>query len=232
MKVERALAWYCHILLDRHQHLIVATVGRDGLPQLARVPYRRDGDEIYVAVASDAPIAGGLGAVGPVAALLVGDDSLPLVSIGGAAEQVEDGGTIERVRTGFPAASGGDAIYRLMPDSLLPLQGAMEARVYPDGAAIVRQGEIADRYYVILAGECEVSRVTGGAPQSLAQLQAGAFFGESGLLAGAPRNASVFARGEVTAVSLSRTAFSTVIHHTGTAAADLASAIRRAVGEE
>jgi Cyclic nucleotide-binding domain/Pyridoxamine 5'-phosphate oxidase len=229
VKVERALAWYCHILLDRHQHLIVATVGRDGLPQLARVPYRRDGDDLYVAVASDVPIAGGLGAVGPVAALLVGDDSLPLVSIGGAAEVVDDGETVERLRTAFPAATGGDAaIYRLMPDNLSPLRGAMEATTYPDGAAIVRQGEIADRYYVILQGECEVSRVTGGAPQSLAQLQAGAFFGESGLLAGAPRNASVYARGEVIAASLNRTAFSTVIHHTGTTAADLAGAIRAA----
>jgi hypothetical protein len=229
VKVERALAWYCHILLDRHQHLIVATVGRDGLPQLARVPYHRDGDEIYVAVTPDASIADGLGTVGPVAALLAGDDSLPLVSIGGAAELVEDGATVERLRAEFPAATGAEAaLYRLMPDSLAPMRGAMEVRTYPDGTAIVRQGEIADRYYVILQGECEVSRVTGGAPQSLAQLQTGAFFGESGLLAGAPRNASVIARGEVVAASLSRTAFSTVIHHTGTSAADLAGVIRTA----
>jgi CRP-like cAMP-binding protein len=136
---------------------------------------------------------------------------------------------VGRVRASFPAAIGGQgAFYRLLPDSLVPLQGAMEARTYPDGAAIVRQGEIADRYYVILQGECEVSRVAGGAPQSLAQLQPGAFFGESGLLAGAPRNASVYARGEVIAASLSRMAFSTVLHHTGSTAADLAGAIRAA----
>ena len=46
-----------------------------------------------------------------------------------------------------------------------------------------------------------------------------------GLLAGAPRNASVIARGDVTVVSLSRTAFSTVMHYNSSTAADLARAI-------
>ena len=101
----------------------------------------------------------------------------------------------------------------------------MEAHALPDGAAIVRQGEIADRLYIILLGECEVSRVAGGTPQALAQLQAGSFFGESGLLAGAPRNASVHARGPVEVVSLSRSAFSTALHHTGLNTTQLANAI-------
>jgi hypothetical protein len=205
VKVERALAWYCHILLDRHQHIIVATVGRDGLPQLARVPYRREGDDVYIALAPDSPIAAGLGTVGPVAALLAGDDSLPLVSLSGAAESIADSATVTDLRSGLPDAGADDALYRLMPDTVVPLRGAM--------------------------GECEVSRVTGSAPQVLAQLQAGNYFGESGLLAGAPRNASVIARGDVTVVSLSRTAFSTILHYSPSTAADLARAICAAADE-
>jgi len=226
VKVERALVWYCRILLDRHQYLVLATVDREGLPQLARVAYRRDGDDLYLAVEADSPIIAGLNAVGPVAGLLVGSDSLPLVSLGGAAEAIADRETTARLRSTFPNALGDDATYyRLLLDSLLPLQGAMDARALSDGAAIVRQGEIADRLYLILQGECEVSRVTGGAPQVLAQLQAGSFFGESGLLAGAPRNASVYARGPVEVVSLSRSAFSTALHHTGLNTTELARAI-------
>jgi hypothetical protein len=231
VKVERALAWYCHILLDRHQHLIVATVGRDGLPQLARVPYHREGDDVYIALAPDSPIATGLDTVGPVAALLAGDDSLPLVSLSGAAELVADPATVAGLRSSLTDAAAGDVIYRLMPDTVAPLRGAMDARTYAEGDLIVRQGEVPDRFYVILRGECEVSRVTGGAPQALAQLEAGNYFGESGLLAGAPRNASVIARGDVTVVSLSRTAFSTIMHYNSSTATDLARAICTAADE-
>lgn len=226
MKVERALVWYCRILLDRHQYLVLATVDREGLPQLARVAYRRDGDDLYLAVEADSPIVGGLRNVGPVAGLLVGSDSLPLVSLGGAAELLSDSETAARLRPTFPGTIGdGATYYRLLLDTLLPLQGAMDARSLSDGAVVVRQGEIADRLYIILQGVCEVSRVTGGAPQSLAQLQPGNFFGESGLLAGAPRNASVHARGPVEVVSLSRSAFSIVLHHTGLNTIELAKAI-------
>ena len=225
MKVERALAWYCHILLDRHQHIIVATVGRDGLPQLSQVPYRREGDDLYLALAADSPLLAGLRAVGPIAALLMSDNSLPLVNIGGAAESVTEPDTIARLRAAFPNLANDTGLYRLLPDTMLPLQGAMDSRTFTDGETIVRQGEIADRFYVILAGECEVSRVTGAAPQALAQLKAGDYFGESGLLAGAPRNASVLARGSAQVVSLSRTAFSIAMHHGFPTASDLARVI-------
>jgi hypothetical protein len=195
------------------------------------VPYRREGDDVYIALAPDSPIAAGLGTVGPVAALLAGDDSLPLVSLSGAAESIADSATVTDLRSGLPDAGADDALYRLMPDTVVPLRGAMDARTYADGEAVVSQGDIPDRFYVILQGECEVSRVTGGAPQVLAQLQAGNYFGESGLLAGAPRNASVIARGDVTVVSLSRTAFSTILHYSPSTAADLARAICAAADE-
>jgi hypothetical protein len=166
-----------------------------------------------------------LGTVGPFAALLAGDDSLPLVSLSGAAELVADPAIVAGLRASLTDAAANDALYRLMPDTVVPLRGAMDAQTYADGDLIVRQGEVPDRFYVILQGECEVSRVTGGAPQALAQLKAGNYFGESGLLAGAPRNASVIARSNVTAISLSRTAFSTIMHYGMPTAADLAKAI-------
>lgn len=231
MKAERALAWYGRILLERHQHFTLAIVDRGGLPQLGRVAYRREGDDLYAVIEASSPIAQGLDALGPVAALLSGDDGLPLASITGAAELVTDPETIARLRASDPPISGDVADYRILIDALVPLQGAMVAGTFADGAPIVRQGEIADRFYVILQGGGVVSRATGGAPQEVARLQAGDFFGESGLLAGAPRNASVHAQGEVLAVSLSRNAFSTALHHGTPTAAELARAIHAAAQE-
>ena len=227
MKVERALAWYCNLLLDRYQQIVVATAGRDGLPHLARVEYRQQDGDRYIALEPDSPLRGDLKSVGPVAALLIGDDSQPLVNLSGAAELVDDAATVAQLRAALPGAFAA-AFYRLLADTLLPLQGAMDARTYADGAVIVRQGEIADRFYVIAQGECAVSRVTGGAPETLATLTTGKFFGESGLLAGAPRNASVIAHGEAIVISLSRAAFSLAMHQGIASASDLAATIRGA----
>lgn len=225
MKVERALVWYCNLLLDRYHQIVVATAGRDGLPHLARVEYCRQEGDRYIVLEPDSPLRGDLKSVGPVAALLIGDDSLPLVNLSGAAELVDDDATTAQLHAALPGATAAAAFYRLLADALLPLRGAMEARTYADGAMIVRQGEIADRFYVIARGECDVSRVTGGAPETLATLTAGKFFGESGLLAGAPRNASVVARGEAVVISMSRAAFSLAMHQGIPSASDLAATI-------
>ena len=47
----------------------------------------------------------------------------------------------------------------------------------------------------------------------------------AGLSGAAPRNASVHARGPVEVVSLSRSAFSLILHHTGLNTTELANAI-------
>ena len=84
------------------------------------------------------------------------------------------------------------------------LPAGLEERTAAPGEAIVRQGELADRFYIILAGECEVVRDRGGRRQVLARIGPGHFFGETGLLAGVPRSATVVAVDEVRLVSLDR----------------------------
>jgi MFS family permease len=64
------------------------------------------------------------------------------------------------------------------------------------GQVIIRQGEPADRFYVIGEGEVEVTQVGadgGGAPRVLRRMAVGEAFGEIGLLAGSPRTATVTA---------------------------------------
>jgi CRP-like cAMP-binding protein len=79
----------------------------------------------------------------------------------------------------------------------------------PAGEAIIRQGEAADRFYVILGGSVDVSQT--GAPGEVARhlrsLGADDAFGELGLLTGAPRSATVTAKTPVRLLALDATAF-------------------------
>jgi len=67
----------------------------------------------------------------------------------------------------------------------------------PAGTVVIRQGDPADRFYVILAGSFLVDQVAaaGGAPVRLRAMGPDEVFGEIGLLTGAPRTATVTADG-------------------------------------
>jgi CRP-like cAMP-binding protein len=112
-------------------------------------------------------------------------------------------------------------------ESQLPaaLRGSLEERTAAAGEAIVRQGQAPDRFYVIMAGECEVVRDGGGGRQVLARLGPGRFFGETGLLAGVPRTATVVAAGEVRLLALNRANFRAALMAIGGTAEELARAI-------
>jgi CRP-like cAMP-binding protein/cytochrome P450 len=79
---------------------------------------------------------------------------------------------------------------------------------YKPGEAIVRQGAPADMFYIITMGRAEVvSHRPGGEDLVLAQLGAGEWFGEIGLILGSPRNATVRASGDVEVMGLDRKSF-------------------------
>ncbi|CAD5109772.1 cyclic nucleotide-binding domain-containing protein [Zestomonas carbonaria] len=61
----------------------------------------------------------------------------------------------------------------------------------PAGSVILSEGETGDCCYFLKRGRVEVMRGTGSGQQVLAELEAGACFGEEALLADAPRNATV-----------------------------------------
>lgn len=67
-----------------------------------------------------------------------------------------------------------------------------------DGQTVIRQGDPADRFYIILEGALEVSQqVSPGAPATvLRRLGADEVFGEIGLLRSSPRSATVIARSD------------------------------------
>ena len=79
----------------------------------------------------------------------------------------------------------------------------------PAGTEIIRQGDPADRFYVILSGTVDVSRAeqAGAVPARLRGLGPDDAFGELGLLTGAPRSASVTAETPVRLLALDAPAF-------------------------
>ena len=84
--------------------------------------------------------------------------------------------------------------------------GWFETRVFPAGSVIVQQGDPADVAYIIVSGACEVYKSSAGSRTLLRRLGPGDVFGETAILTGEPRTASVIAAGEVTAKVVTRDA--------------------------
>lgn len=97
---------------------------------------------------------------------------------------------------------------RLPPDELAALAKAGEELHYAPGNQIVVQGEQGDRFFAILSGEVAVEHeADSGLIREVARLAAGDCFGETAILEGGVRTATVRAVSETTVLSLSRDAF-------------------------
>ena len=59
------------------------------------------------------------------------------------------------------------------------------------GTALIRQGEVGDKFYLIRRGQCEVSIADGQSQRVVNTLGEGDFFGEIALLTGGQRSATV-----------------------------------------
>jgi eukaryotic-like serine/threonine-protein kinase len=77
-------------------------------------------------------------------------------------------------------------------------------RPFPANTLIVAEGDRADEAYVITSGRCEVFRQERGRRILLRTLGPGDVFGEAALFAAEPRNASVVAIEDVTAILVTR----------------------------
>jgi CRP-like cAMP-binding protein len=80
----------------------------------------------------------------------------------------------------------------LPPDTLRALAAALTPRAVAAGAAVIRQGEPGDSFYILVEGEATVSRRRpDGEEMLLAILRPGDYFGEASLLRQSPRVATV-----------------------------------------
>lgn len=88
------------------------------------------------------------------------------------------------------------------------LASAFESLAFDDGATIVRQGDVADSFYIIEEGTVKCTQVKGtGREVDLLNLQAGDYFGEMALMLHDKRHANCTAIGKVKCFVLSREKF-------------------------
>jgi CRP-like cAMP-binding protein len=113
----------------------------------------------------------------------------------------------------------------LEDEAFKDLQAYMEERTYEAGSVIVRQGDPADEFFVVVEGRVHVEyeeRGDDGSPTEytvIADLGPGDYFGEMALLADTPRSASVVVAERCRVLVLSRGAFEIYLEESGPAAA-------------
>ena len=93
---------------------------------------------------------------------------------------------------------------------------------------MTRQGAEAHWLYIIRGGEADV-RFTGedGLTKKVASLGGGDFFGEMGLMTGAPRTATVFARTDVECYRLDKESFKDILRRRPEIAEDISRVLAR-----
>ncbi|MGA2537561.1 MAG: cytochrome P450 [Terracidiphilus sp.] len=101
--------------------------------------------------------------------------------------------------------------HNILRDALPGISADALGRLFPEfsterleaGTTVIREGDAADRFYVIAEGVAVVTRSAAGGPAELARLGPGEYFGEMGMITGQPRNATVRISDEGPAVLLS-----------------------------
>ncbi|MGH7170997.1 MAG: ATP-binding cassette domain-containing protein [Gemmataceae bacterium] len=105
-----------------------------------------------------------------------------------------------------------DVLSHLSTGTLTNIAEEMEKERHPGGTVLIRQGDEGDKFYLIKSGIVDVF-VHQGQPDEakVATLNKGQFFGETALLTGAPRNATVIAHQEVELYTLDKPRFRSAI---------------------
>jgi small-conductance mechanosensitive channel/CRP-like cAMP-binding protein len=95
------------------------------------------------------------------------------------------------------------------------------------GETITRQDTEAHNLYMIANGDATVHVTVEGKTDHVATLHAGDYFGEMGMMTGAPRFATVMAQTDVKCYRLAKTDFEDILHRRPEIAADIAETLAR-----
>jgi ABC-type bacteriocin/lantibiotic exporter with double-glycine peptidase domain/CRP-like cAMP-binding protein len=118
-------------------------------------------------------------------------------------------------------------LHGLGPDVRELVEGAFVAAEYPFGAVIVREGEEADAFYVLVSGTARAVKVgPHGEEVALNVLRPGDYFGELALLEQTSRSATVRASCAVEVLKLDRSVFGSLVRSHPGLRAQLAESVR------
>ena len=99
----------------------------------------------------------------------------------------------------------------LTPAELTETAERLRFAPFAPGEPITKQGAVAHWLYILIDGTAEVRVNVDGAEKEVARLSAPSFFGEMGLMTGAPRTATVVASTEVECYRLDKEAFHKIL---------------------
>jgi len=122
------------------------------------------------------------------------------------------------------------ALSQLTQDQLVEVARRVKPQVFPPDASIIREGEVGDKFYILLDGKADVYLTEPGGTQVFVnQLKRGQYFGEMALLGNGIRTATVKSSAEnpVTAVALDNEAFNSLIADSRTLRDELTSIIEK-----
>jgi putative ABC transport system ATP-binding protein len=99
----------------------------------------------------------------------------------------------------------------LTPRTLSYVADKMKLEVFAPGAVVIRQGDPGDKFYLVRSGAVDVSKEDPTGRRALGTLRRGDVFGETALLTGEPRNATVVATEKLEVYSLGKGDFAAVV---------------------
>ncbi len=109
----------------------------------------------------------------------------------------------------------------------------MRTLTFPPGGVVIRQGDIADQFFVVAKGEALVVQRDGvGAERVLNTLRPGDYFGEIGLLRDQPRNATVRAKTSLEVLAMDRDTFRALVTSSQATADEIARVAAQRGGRE
>lgn len=144
-------------------------------------------------------------------------------------EAREQGRRTRQIKARTDALQNVELFEPLTDDELMALAGRLRVAPFLPGEAMVRQGDAADSLFLITKGNAEVRVAADGERlyEKVAELKAGDFFGEMGLMAGEPRAATVIAVTEVECFCLTKDAVNDILSTRPEIATDMSRILAR-----
>jgi CRP-like cAMP-binding protein len=101
---------------------------------------------------------------------------------------------------------------QMTDDELRSLAERLKYAPFAKGSVIAKQGTVAHWLYIVITGSAEVYFETPtGEKRTVSELSKGSFFGEMGMMTGAPRSASVIAKTDVECYRLDKEMFEEIL---------------------
>ncbi|HSM71339.1 MAG TPA: cyclic nucleotide-binding domain-containing protein, partial [Anaerolineales bacterium] len=120
----------------------------------------------------------------------------------------------------------------IKPDEIEELIASSEVHSYAPGSILCREDAVEDRFYMILEGEAEVTKIINNVETHILNLLGpGDFFGEMALIHNTPRAATVTAKTPLTTLELDKAGFDRALRNSSSIAMAMVSEISERLRE-